>query len=91
MCTYAKMTHKPVPKERSGKHANVPGGEVHTDVWGPSPIQTLGGRTYYITFGVGAVGGRHVRLVSVAAASRGTQTRRGMGLGNKRKIGRAHV
>ena len=43
--------------------------------------------------GVGAVGGRLVRLVSVAAASRGTQTCRGMGPGSKRNtttIGYAH-
>jgi transposase InsO family protein len=26
------------------------GVEVHTNLWGPSPIQTLGGRRYYITF-----------------------------------------
>jgi hypothetical protein len=26
------------------------GEEVHTDVWGPSPTQSLGGRKYYVTF-----------------------------------------
>ena len=49
---------------------------------GQSGVRRLGSKRRMD--GVGAVGGRHVRLVSVAAASRGTQTRRGMGLGNKR-------
>jgi len=49
-CAYAKMTHKPVPKERSGKHANSPGGEVHTDLWGPCLVKPLGGKQYYISF-----------------------------------------
>jgi len=44
------MMHKPVPKERSGKCADSPGGEVHTDVWGPSPVKSLGGKLYYISF-----------------------------------------
>ena len=49
-CTYAKMTCKPVPKESCGKRADAPGGEVHTDMWGPLPIKMLGRRSYYITF-----------------------------------------
>jgi hypothetical protein len=30
--------------------ANKFGAEVHLDVWGPSPVQTLGGHKYYVTF-----------------------------------------
>ena len=26
------------------------GNEVHSDIWGPSPVKTLGGKSYYITF-----------------------------------------
>jgi transposase InsO family protein len=26
------------------------GEEVHSDVWGPSPVTSIGGRKYYITF-----------------------------------------
>ncbi len=26
------------------------GAEVHTDLWGPSPVASMGGRKYYITF-----------------------------------------
>ena len=36
--------------ERSSKHANSPGGEVHTDVWGLSLVKSLSGKQYYITF-----------------------------------------
>src|SRR5882672_7236426 len=49
-CAYAKLTHKPIPKERTGKHANSPGAEVHTDMWGPSPVKSLGSKLYYISF-----------------------------------------
>src|SRR5882672_1152324 len=49
-CTYAKMMRKPLPKQRTGQRATRFGGEVHTDVWGPSPIKSLGGRSYYISF-----------------------------------------
>ena len=44
------MTCKPVPKERISKHADSPGGEVHTDVWGPSLVKSLSGKQYYISF-----------------------------------------
>ena len=49
-CAYAKMTCKPIPKERSSKLTDSPGGEVHTDVWGPSPVKSLSGKQYYISF-----------------------------------------
>ena len=25
-------------------------GKVHTDVWGPSPVKSIGGKSYYISF-----------------------------------------
>jgi hypothetical protein len=49
-CEYAKATWKPIKKEHEAAQASAFGIEVHTDLWGPSPIQTLGGRRYYITF-----------------------------------------
>jgi hypothetical protein len=24
--------------------------EIHSDVWGPSPVTSIGGRKYYVTF-----------------------------------------
>ena len=42
-CIYVKATRKPIAKERVGKHAMEFGAEVHTDVWGPAPVETIGG------------------------------------------------
>jgi len=42
-CDYAKLTRKPIRKERQAPLAKVFGDEVHTDVWGPAPVQSLGG------------------------------------------------
>jgi hypothetical protein len=49
-CEYAKTTRKAIRKERVAPQADKFGAEVHSDVWGPSPTQSLGGRKYYITF-----------------------------------------
>ena len=49
-CEYAKQTRKAIRKEREAAQADSFGAEVHTDVWGPSPLKSLGGRKYYITF-----------------------------------------
>ncbi|PPQ83602.1 hypothetical protein CVT26_001384 [Gymnopilus dilepis] len=49
-CVYAKATRKSVPKQREGERAKEFGGEVHSDVWGPSPVESKGGKRYYITF-----------------------------------------
>lgn len=43
-CVYAKATRKPIPKEREGKRAKVFGGEVHSDLWGPAPVESLPSR-----------------------------------------------
>ena len=48
-CVYAKATRKPIAKERIGERAEE-FAEVHTDVWSPAPVETLGGRRYYISF-----------------------------------------
>jgi transposase InsO family protein len=49
-CEHAKTTRKPVRKERDGPLADAFGAEVHSDLWGPSPVPSLGGRKYYVTF-----------------------------------------
>ena len=43
-CEYAKTTHKPIHKEHTAKQAQAFGDKIHTDVWGPSPTLSLGGR-----------------------------------------------
>jgi hypothetical protein len=49
-CTYAKSNRKPISKIREGDRSTVFGGEVHTDLWGPAPVESKGGKRYYITF-----------------------------------------
>jgi hypothetical protein len=49
-CEYAKTTRKAIKKEREAAQASAFGDEIHSDLWGPSPLQTLGGHKYYITF-----------------------------------------
>ncbi len=50
LCEYAKTTCKAICKEREALQADAFGAEVHSNIWGPSPVQTIGGRKYYITF-----------------------------------------
>ena len=49
-CVYAKATRKIVLKAREGNRADVFAGEVHSDLWGPAPVETKGKKRYYITF-----------------------------------------
>ena len=49
-CVYAKSSRKPVSKVREGERATEFGGEVHSDLWGPAPVESKGGKKYYITF-----------------------------------------
>jgi hypothetical protein len=49
-CKYAKATRKPIGKERDLRRCENLGDEVHTDLWGPSQVQTPSGKTYYVSF-----------------------------------------
>jgi len=49
-CKYAKATRKPINKEWTSKPAKAFGDEIHLDLWGPSPISTIGGHKYYVSF-----------------------------------------
>ena len=50
LCTYAKSCRDPIPKVRAGKCTTKFGGEIHSDIWGPAPIETIGGRRYFVSF-----------------------------------------
>ena len=49
-CEYGKAHRKPIRKENEAPRVAKIGDEIHLDVWGPSPIQTIGGREYYSTY-----------------------------------------
>jgi transposase InsO family protein len=49
-CEHAKTMRKVIRKEREAPRAEAFGEEIHSDVWGPSPTNSLGGRRYYVTF-----------------------------------------
>ncbi|KAK2461342.1 hypothetical protein APHAL10511_006640 [Amanita phalloides] len=49
-CELAKPKVKSVPTVQEGEHKTVFGDEIHSDLWGPARKETLGGRTYYVSF-----------------------------------------
>ena len=49
-CKYGKAHRKPIKKECKAPRVEKIGDEIHSDVWGPSPVQTIGGREYYSTY-----------------------------------------
>ncbi|KDQ59219.1 hypothetical protein JAAARDRAFT_88633, partial [Jaapia argillacea MUCL 33604] len=48
-CVFVKSKCKPIPDGRSGERVSEFGGEVHSDVWGPAPIKTVGHHCYYVS------------------------------------------
>src|SRR5882724_4329012 len=48
-CAKGKATRASFPASKSG-HANKVLGLVHSDLWGPAPVQTITGTRYVITF-----------------------------------------
>ena len=49
-CKYAKTTRKKVRREREEPRASHFGNEIHLDVWGPLPTETINHRRYYVSF-----------------------------------------
>jgi hypothetical protein len=49
-CDYVKTTCKPIKVEHTAVLATTFREEVHSDVWGPLPLNSLGGQRYYIMF-----------------------------------------
>src|SRR6202521_4103980 len=48
-CAKGKATRASFPASKSG-HADKVLGLVHSDLWGPAPVQTITGTCYVITF-----------------------------------------
>jgi hypothetical protein len=48
-CIKAKATHKPFPKESKSEYKTY-SDKVVSDVWGPAPVKSLGGKHYYLSF-----------------------------------------
>ena len=47
-CQFGKA--KQLPFVKSDSHSKFPLDLIHTDLWGPSPIQSNGGHRYYVHF-----------------------------------------
>ena len=48
-CMKAKVTRKSFPKESKSNYESY-GDKVVSDVWGPAPVKSLGGKHYYLLF-----------------------------------------
>ena len=49
-CINAKATCKPIVKICESKGSKEVSALAWSDVWGPAPVETLGGKQYYVTF-----------------------------------------
>ena len=49
-CEWGKTARKKVNKVREGERCKAVGDEIHTDLWGPADVESIGKKRYYITF-----------------------------------------
>ena len=49
-CEYAKMTQRPIKRARVEPRASAFGEEIHSNMWGKSPVMTPGHKEYYVSF-----------------------------------------
>ena len=49
-CEYAKAIRKPIKRAHVEPRASAFGDEIHSDLWGKSPVQTPGKKEYYVSF-----------------------------------------
>ena len=49
-CEWAKGERKQMSKVREGERHTAVGDEVHSDLWGPAPVETISRKKYYISF-----------------------------------------
>ena len=49
-CESAKGTRKPIVKVREGGRSAAVGDEIHSDLWGPAPVESINHKLYYVTY-----------------------------------------
>ena len=49
-CESAKGERKSIVKVREGGRCPAVGDEVHSDLWGPAPVETINKKLYYVSF-----------------------------------------
>ena len=63
-CEYAKTTRKNIKKEREEPKATHFGDEIHSDVWGPSQVETINHCCYYASFTDNNTHYTHINLLT---------------------------
>ena len=64
-CKYVKATRKPIKKTCKAPIATRFGDKIHSDMWGPSPVQTPGWKEYYISFTDDYTHWTHLKLLAM--------------------------
>jgi hypothetical protein len=49
-CVWGKGHRKVIQKEREEKRAAALGHEIHSDLWGPAPVETINHKEYFVSF-----------------------------------------
>ena len=49
-CEWAKGERKSVQKIREGERRTAVGDEIHSDLWGPAPVESINHKRYYVSF-----------------------------------------
>ena len=49
-CEWAKGERKAITRVHEGQRTTEIGGEIHSDLWGPAPVETINRKFYYISF-----------------------------------------
>ena len=64
-CKYAKMTQRPIKCARVEPRASAFGEEIHSNVWGKSPVMTPGHKEYYVSFTDNYSRWTHLKLLAM--------------------------
>ena len=50
LCEWAKGERKAIVQVHEGQQTAMIGDEIHSDLWGPTPVETINRKLYYISF-----------------------------------------